>query len=134
MEPKKNIFEYNSICADLKGFIATKVDKEGLSKTLSDMGKEGWEIDRTLFTQDGGSTIGAVIILKREQGSVKKYEYSVTGIDLEGSATRKRVDNAEFNKTLNNMAQDGWELCETIFTQAFGVTRTMFALFMRELT
>ncbi|MDR0372160.1 MAG: DUF4177 domain-containing protein [Nitrososphaerota archaeon] len=133
MESKKNMFEYNSMCADLKGFIATNVDTAGLSQKLSDMGQEGWELDKTLFTQDGGSTVSAVIILKREQESVKKFEYSVVGIDLDGFATRKKVDNIEFNKTLNNMAQKGWELGETISTQAFGVTRTMFAIFKRKL-
>jgi len=133
MGSNRKLIEYSSICADLKGFIATKMDNDGLAEKLSNMGCEGWEIDRTLFTQDGGSTISAVIVLKREQGSTKKYEYSVSSIDLKGIIARKRVDNEEFNKTLNSKSQEGWELDETIFTQAFGATMTMFAIFRREL-
>jgi len=134
MDRKRTVFEYNSMCADLKGgILSKKVDTEELTRTLCGIGKDGWELDRTLFTQDGGTTVSAVIISRREKGTVKKFEYSVTGIVLEGPIARKQVNISEFDNTLNNMAEEGWELGETIYTQAFGATSTMVAIFKREL-
>lgn len=64
---------------------------------------------------------------------MKKYEYKTTVIDAKGFLGGK-IDATEFNQSLNEMGQEGWELVETTSSnQSYGSTRYIICVFKREL-
>lgn len=72
-----------------------------------------------------------------EQGGegcqMKKYEYCTKLIDAKGVFGGK-VSVDEFDRTLNDLGRDGWELVSiTDSNQSYGSTRWIICVFKREL-
>lgn len=63
---------------------------------------------------------------------MKKYEYQTKVVDAKGLWGGK-VDVTEYDQSLNEMGQQGWELIETIASnEVLGSTRYIICTFKRE--
>ncbi|NLO34724.1 MAG: DUF4177 domain-containing protein [Clostridiaceae bacterium] len=64
---------------------------------------------------------------------MEKYEYKTLFTDAKGFLGGK-VDQYEFQKNLDELGMQGWELVSTIATaQSYGSTRWLISVFKRQL-
>ena len=64
---------------------------------------------------------------------MKKFEYRTKIIDAKGMWGGK-VNLSEFDKTINEMGNDGWEMVTTTASnEAYGSTRYIICIFKREI-
>lgn len=60
-------YEYKLLSTDAKGILGGKIDLNGMSCELNQLGQEGWELIEVISSnQDFGSTRYIVSVFKRE--------------------------------------------------------------------
>ena len=64
---------------------------------------------------------------------MKKFEYKSVEFDTNGFFSGGKLDSKEFDRTLNDLGREGWELVSCVATSyARGETRWVYAVFKRE--
>lgn len=65
---------------------------------------------------------------------MKKYEYKIVAVEPKGIVGGK-MDIASYEKDLNGMGADGWELVGTMpVAQSYGSTSLALTIFKREIS
>jgi hypothetical protein len=88
---------------------------------------------RLLYLQAAGSLLSTIKEWKITGGkSMEQFEYKTLFTDAKGMLGGK-VDQNAFQRELNELGQQGWELVNTVpAAQSYGSTRWIISIFKRK--